>query len=710
MVAAIVQSLAGDEVSFGHCFSNVSGLTAGDPVRIESASATIYCRLAWDLARRFAAPDRVALDSWQRAALGADDGTQVEVTGIGSVQHLPVADMVELRLDRWSEPPSTDHGAGLPDFLRSSKYLLYPGLRFTYRPLGDRGSGDYQVTSVIAGGQAVDVATIGDALTHVVQRVRGTADWPATYDDIGGLDAVIVLLRREIELPMRRPDDLNAIGISPPPGVLLYGPPGTGKTMLAKAVAYHSGARTSFISGPEVASQHPTEAERVIRAAFTPGDRDAPQLLIIDDIDYLTPNRTAPGMPTSLLGLVQHLLDEPRRPVVIATTRRRDDIDPAIRRLGRIGRQIPIPAPGEDGRKAILAIHTRWMALAAPEAERDELLTDLARKTAGFVGADLEALCHEAGRIALRRAFPISVLESGTAEAQGPLLVMPDDWQEALTLVTPSAIGGPIVDIPPTGFGDVAGLRNTVTTLTERLVLPLMRPGIFAEAGLRMERGVLLYGPPGTGKTLLARAIAHECGCRFIAVRGPELLTKWFGESEQAVRDLFDRARSVAPCVVFFDEVEAIARRRTGGAHDSGAADRVVDQLLAEIDGLVDLGQIAIIGATNDPHSLEPALLRPGRLGLHIEVPLPDVEGRKELFAMYLDHEGLPSRLDEYAELTTGMSGADIAMIAREARLNALRRAGFDRIVPVTHQDVIAGVDASRAALRQPDSTTAQRR
>jgi transitional endoplasmic reticulum ATPase len=698
MATAVVQGLAASDVNFGHCFSSVEGLDAGVAVRISSGAAVIYCRVAWDLNQVITVTGQVALDSWQCAALAVRDGSEVEVTGV-DWRGLPTADFVELRLTRWSGPLA-DHSTGLPDFLRSGNYLLYPGMRFGYKPLGQNGNGEYTLTTVMVAGQAVEVARAGAELTHVVQRVRGAADWPPTYDDIGGLDSELALLRREIELPLRRPDDLRTVGISPQSGVLLYGPPGTGKTLVARAVGYHSGARVTFISGPELGSRSAPDAERALREAFAAeSDTDTAKLLIIDDIDYLTPNRATPGASASLLGLVQRLLDEPGRPVVIATTSRRDEIDPAIRRLGRIGRQVPVPAPSEADRRAILTIHTRGLPLAAAEANRAALLEDLARRTAGFVGADLEALCHEAGRLALRRAFPAEVLESSMPEPQAPLQIEREDWEEALTLVTPSAIGGEVSEVPPTTFDDVAGLRDTVAALKERLVFPLSRPEVFADAGLRMERGVLLYGPPGTGKTLLARAIAHECGCRFMSVRGPELLTKWFGESEQAVRDLFDRARSIAPCVVFFDEIEAIARRRTGGAHDAGAADRVVNQLLAEIDGLVDLGQVAIIGATNDPQSIDPAILRPGRLGLHIEVPLPDRDGRRETFEMYLPEADLRSHCTEYAERAIAASGADIAMIAREARLNALRRVGFEKASPVAHEDVIAALASRRNAL-----------
>jgi transitional endoplasmic reticulum ATPase len=714
MPTAEVYALTASDVSFGDCYTNVSGILAGEPARITAGhNAAIYCRRVWhpELEGAFRGSSQIALDAWQRAALGVQDGDTVLVEGISEAE-VPVADLVELRLTRWTGP-RVDHSAGLPDFLRANRYLLYPGLRFGYQPLGGAGTGVYQVTLVKSGGQSVAVARVAGELVYNVRPDHGTGDWPPSYDEIAGLDSVVALLRREVELPLRRAKELAAVGVKPPAGVLLYGPPGTGKTMLARAVAHSSGARVTFVSGPELAGRPLSTCEGELRAAFAANEPDqVPGLVVIDDLDFLAPPRNRPGPTAPLLGLLQQLLDQPNRPIVLATTSKRDEIEPAIRRLGRIGRQIRVPAPSENDRKAILQVHTRWLPLAlspadqeegaAPphESTRSELLSELARKTAGFVGADLEALCHEAGCLALRRAFPLGVLESEEPEAQAPLQIERSDWDEALKLVTSSVIDSDVSDVPLTKFADVAGLPETVTTLRERLVYPVSRPEIFAAAGLHMERGVLLYGPPGTGKTLLARAVANECGCRFMAVSGSELLTKWFGESEQAVRDLFDRARAAAPCVVFFDEIDAIARRRSGGDQDGGASDRVVSTLLAEIDGLIDLGQVSIIGATNDKDKIDPALLRPGRLGLQIEVRLPDTAGRRELFAMYLP-EALKGECGQWADQSPGLSGADIRMIAREAALNALRRAGFERPEPVRADDVTAALAARVSAMRQ---------
>jgi transitional endoplasmic reticulum ATPase len=709
VTTATVTELPPGAVSFGYCYSNVAGLVGGEPVLVRAESGTtIYCRLSWDLEGRVRGAGRIALDADQCAALGARDGARVAVDGLRSAD-LAAADFVDVRLTRWSgdqtERSAAEQGVGLPHFLQANRYLLYPGLRFGYQPPGGAAPADYEVAAVLAGGHPTEVATAGAGLACFIRPGHGSGDRVPSYLQVGGLESVIELLRREIELPLRRSSDLAAVGVRAPGGVLLYGPHGTGKTMLARAVAQHSGARVTFLSGAELASQPHAECERLLRAAFLPAGSDPnpaderPRLVVLDDLDFLAPDRSVPGADTHLLGLMHRLLDEPGRPVVLATTSRRDAIDPAIRGLGRIGRQIAVPAPGEEERKAILAVQTRWLPLSATGANRDELLAGLARQTAGFVGADLEALCRQAGALALRRAFPLDVLESEEPEAKAPLEICEDDWSEALTLVTPSAIDGNVIDVPYTTFADVVGLSQTVATLRERLVFPLRHPEVFAAMGLRMERGVLLYGPPGTGKTLLARAVATECGCRFMALRGSELLSKWFGESEQAVRDLFDRARSLAPCVVFFDEIDAIARRRSGGAHDGGASDRVVNQLLAEIDGLIDLGQVSIIGATNSRESIDPALLRPGRLGLQIAVPAPDADGLRQLFEKYLP-ESLRDHCAQWAALSSGMTGADIAMIGREARLNTLRRTGFEQPSAVTAEDVTAAVDARRAALR----------
>jgi transitional endoplasmic reticulum ATPase len=698
VTTATVLELARGRTNFGYCYSNVAGLTPGEPVRVlTERGRPIYCTVSWYTEIIFSEPDQVALDAWQCAALGAGQGDPVSVVPLPA-DDLPPADFADLRLI--SAPgESNPYGGGLTSFLLSNRYLLYAGLRFCYQPPGDTAALEYEVVSVLADGQPVPVARPQAGLALYVRPGRRAAGWVPGYHHIGGLQPVIDVLRRDIELPLRKADEVASLGIRTPDGILLYGPHGTGKTTLARAVGQHSGAQVAFLSGAELASRPHADCEEALRSAFGGDGRgDAPCLIIIDDIDFIAPNRNVPGASTHLLGLLLRQLDEPGRPAVLATTTRRDAIDPAVQRLGRIGQQVAVPAPGEQERRAILEVQTRWLPLSATAEERGELLTGLARRTAGFVGADLEALCRQAGSLALRRTFPDEVLESNEPEERAPLEIQDSDWERALTLITPSAVNVDVSEVPLTTFDDVVGQPRTVAALRERLILPLRHPEVFAQAGLSVERGVLLYGPPGTGKTLLARAVAHECDRRFMAVRGSELLSKWFGESEQAVRDLFDRARALAPCVVFFDEIDAIARRRSGGEHDGGTSDRVVNQLLAEIDGFLDLGQVTVIGATNNRQSMDPALLRPGRLGLQIEVPLPDAGGRRALFRKYLP-ENVHEHCADFGDRSAGMSGADIAMVGRESRLNALRRVGFEKAAPVAAEDVVDALEARRRGL-----------
>ncbi|MEU6293096.1 AAA family ATPase [Streptomyces sp. NPDC046988] len=720
-----IRNLADDEVIHGHCYTNAPGAAAGDLLRVTSPHAVVYCRVAWDLSDRFGTEPEIALDRWQRTALGGTPGTPVSVRREDG--HLPVAREVRLDLLRGTAAS----GAELRDFLAVGRYPLYPGLRFSHRPLGAAGDGadaygEYVVERVAADAADVPVAEVGPLLDVVVRRSPALRAVQPGYEDLGGIDHVVGLLRREIEVPLRRADDLRRLGVHAPAGILLHGPPGTGKTTLARAVSTRcaeDGVRTVVLRGPALVTQQREDAEASLREALHPvADGAPPRLVVLEDVDYLAPARDTPVAGGSMLGLLHELLDRPDRPVIIATTSRPDDVDAAIRRLGRLGQGIRMPLPSEDDRRAILAIHTRDLSLAAEdEAARTELLRDLAARTSGFVGADLAALCHEAGRVALRRAFPLELLDTGpdgdgpdagppagdpdgteawrrpdtqgqTLEPVCALRIQEADWTAALTLVTPSVIGGVVPELPDTGFADVVGLDATVTQLRERLILPLQSPGLFAEAGVRVERGVLFHGPPGTGKTLLARALAHECDRRFLSIRGPELLNQWFGESERAVRDLFERARQLAPSILFFDEVDALAPRRTNGTGDGGAANRVVNQLLAELDGLEDLGQVTVVAATNNHERIDPALLRPGRLGLHIEVPLPDLAGRQALFALYLPPGTVDEHHAEYARMADGMSGAGIAMAAREARLAALRRGGFQQALPVCHDDVLEGL------------------
>jgi transitional endoplasmic reticulum ATPase len=695
MANAEVMALPENAVSYGHCYSNVAGLTGGELVEIESTATTIFCRVAWDISELLDAPSQVALDRWQCASLGSAHGQSVQVS-VRNGADIPLATSVELMpLHGAGE---SEHTLGIRDFLSGGHYVLYPGLQFAYRPLAGADVDEYVVVRVRTGELDVELAALDRSVDVVVRPALGTRSANPGYGDLGGLDDVVALLRRDIELPLRRPTHLRQIGVLAPAGVLLCGPPGIGKTLLARAVAARCEVDVIMLSGPSLVSQPRADVESALRAALRTVEPGAqPRLVIIDDLDYLAPGRDVPGAPVSYLGVLQELLDQTGRPVVLATTSKPDDIDPQIRRLGRLGRQVQLPLPADDDRRAILEIHTRDLALEAKDdTDRSELLRDLAARTSGFVGADLAELCHEAGRIALRRAFPVDVLESEDPRPAAPLTIAASDWLEALTFVTPSALGRVVTETPQTTFADVAGLDATVRDLRERLVMPLQNPELFAEAGLRVERGILLYGPPGTGKTLLARAIANECGRRYLSVRGPELLNQWFGESERAVRDIFEKARNFAPSILFFDEIDALVPRRSGGTTDGGAANRVVNQVLGELDGLQDLGQVTVIGATNNAKRIDPAALRPGRLGLHIEVPLPDTAGRRSLLRLYLPDGWDAAQIDEYAAQSEGMAGADVAMVAREAKLAALRRGGFAHLVQPEHGDVIIGLDRVR--------------
>jgi transitional endoplasmic reticulum ATPase len=489
-----------------------------------------------------------------------------------------------------------------------------------------------------------------------------------TYEDIGGLDDELEAVRETIELPLSEPDLFRELGIDPPKGVLLHGPPGTGKTLIAKAVANEVDAHFVSVSGPEVMRKYKGESEERLREVFEEARENAPSVVFFDEIDSIGGKREDDAdMESRVVAQLLSLLDglEARgEVVVIGATNRVDAIDPALRRPGRFDREIEIGVPDRTGRREILGVHVRAMPLAGDvDVER------VADRTHGFTGADLEALATEAAMSALRR-----VRDDPEADVE----ITRADFERALAAVEPSAMREFVVEYPETGFDSIGGLDEQKSTLREAIEWPLSYPALFEETDTDPPTGILLHGPPGTGKTMLARAVAHESGVNFIRVAGPELVDKYVGESEKAVRELFERARQTAPCVVFFDEIDAIAGAR-GGEND--VSERIVSQLLTELDAAAANPALSVLAATNRKDALDPALLRPGRLERHLLVPAPDRAARAAILDVHLEGKPLADDVDRdgLAAETEGMTGADIEALVREATMLAIRSAAGEK-------------------------------
>ena len=498
-----------------------------------------------------------------------------------------------------------------------------------------------------------------------------------TYEDIGGLDEELEQVREMIELPMRHPELFQQLGIEPPKGVLLHGPPGTGKTLMAKAVASEIDAHFSNISGPEIMSKYYGESEEQLREVFEEAEENAPAIVFIDEVDSIAPKRGETSgdverrVVAQLLSLMDGL-DDRGDVIVIGATNRVDALDPALRRGGRFDREIEIGVPDKEGRKEILQVHTRGMPLV------DGIdLDQYAENTHGFVGADLASLAKEAAMNALRRIRPELDLEQDEIDAEilESMSVTRADFKDALKGITPSAMREVFVEVPDTTWESVGGLEDTKERLRETIQWPLDYPEVFQAMDMEAAKGVLLYGPPGTGKTLMAKAVANEANSNFISIKGPELLNKYVGESEKGVREVFEKARSNAPTVVFFDEIDSIAGERGRGMGDSGVGERVVSQLLTELDGLEELEDVVVIATTNRPDLIDSALLRPGRLDRHVHVPVPDGDARRAILEVHTREKPLADdvALEKLASDTDGSVGADIEAVAREASMAATR-------------------------------------
>lgn len=536
----------------------------------------------------------------------------------------------------------------------------------------------FVVTTIIPTNGAGIIATSTDFAIGSVPKTGNKAIPRVNYEDIGGLRHEIQKVREMIELPMRHPEIFDRIGIEAPRGVLLFGPPGTGKTLLAKAVANETNANFYSIGGPEIMSKFYGESEERLRETFKQAQENAPSIIFIDEIDSIAPKREEVSgdvekRVVSQLLTIMDGLESRGKVVVIGATNRPDALDPALRRPGRFDREIEIGIPDQKGRQEILEIHTRGMPLT-----EEVKLSSIAKVTHGFVGADLEAVCREAAMKSLRNVLPEINLEESKipVETLNKIKIKPQDFETALKEVQPSALREVYVQSPNVKWTEIGGLESIKEELREAIEWPLKHSDLFIEADIVPPKGLLLYGPPGTGKTLIAKAVATNSDANFISIKGPELLSKWVGESEKGIREVFRKARQASPCVVFFDELDSVApRRSSSGSGDSHVGDRLVSQLLTEMDGLQDLNGVVVIGATNRPDIIDEALLRPGRFDRILEIPLPDNDSIKEILRIHMVRKPIDKsvELNKLVELCKGLSGADIAALVNAAALSAIK-------------------------------------
>ena len=700
-----------------------SGPAAGDGVAAPSPAAlrlSVVETRREDIGRGI-----VRLDPRSLAALAAEAGDVLEITGQKKTY---AKAMPSLREDRGRRTIRIDGvtrlnaGVWLDQSVAVKKATFETARRVTVAPIGGAHLGEDDIDYVAGrldgraatAGDRVRVALIGGShrdFTILDTEPAGAvligpqtslalgeapsdadaAEEVTTYDDLGGLRHEIGRIREMVELPLAHPEIFERLGIAPPKGVLLYGPPGCGKTLLARAVAHEADAYFIHVSGPEIIREHYGQSEERLRRIFDEARRYAPCIVFFDEIDALAPRRDSVEgelerrVVAQLLSLMDGL-ESRGEIIVMAATTRPDSLDPALRRPGRFDREITIPVPSAAARREILMIHSRGMPLAA-DVDREKL----AEAAHGFTGADLAALCREAAMASLRRHLPLLVPDAGglAREVLAAIEVTMADFAEALAEITPSGLREFAIDVPEVAWDAVAGLDEVKQALEEAIAWPLRAPALFARLRLEPPRGILLHGPPGNGKTLIVKALASRGQMNFISVKGPQLLSKYVGESERALRELFQRARQAVPCLVFLDELDALAPRR--GGERSDAADRVVSQLLTELDGIEALRGVCVIAATNRPDMVDEALLRPGRLDYRIEVPKPDRGLRQAIIERRLHERPLAPDVDaaRLAAETEGMSAAEVGFLCDRATLIALRR--------VLPQDDIARLEITPA-------------
>ena len=643
------------------------GLSTGDVVEISGNRRKTHV-LLWSSQQQDYGRRLIRVDGYTRnnLGIGIDDNVFIRKVKTAKAEQVVLSPAEELNVVGLEEH--------LPELLEGrvvTKGDMIP-VNMVGRKIG------FLVTTIIP---TNDPAIIDAGTEFVIGSVpkSGAKGVPrVNYEDIGGLRNVIQKVREMIELPMRHPEIFDRIGIEAPRGVLLYGPPGTGKTLLAKAVANETNANFYSIGGPEIMSKFYGESEERLRETFKQAQENSPSIIFIDEIDSIAPKREEVSgdvekrVVSQLLTLMDGL-ESRGKVVVIGATNRPDALDPALRRPGRFDREIEIGIPDQFGRSEILEIHTRGMPLT-----QDVNLESIAKITHGFVGADLEAVCREGAMRSLRRVLPEINLEESKIpiETLNKIKITWEDFENALKDVQPSALREVYVQKPNVQWTDVGGLQEVKEELKEAIEWPLKHADLFAQADIIPPKGLLLYGPPGTGKTMIAKAVASTSEANFISIKGPELLSKWVGESEKGIREVFRKARQAAPCIVFFDELDSVAPHRSGGeAGDSRVTERIVSQLLTEMDGLEDLKGVVVIGATNRPDIVDEALLRPGRFDRLLEIPLPDNDARKEILKIHTSKKPLDKTvsLDKLVELTKGYSGADIAALVNAAAMSAIK-------------------------------------
>ncbi|HXV88513.1 MAG TPA: CDC48 family AAA ATPase [Nitrososphaeraceae archaeon] len=645
-------------------------LSTGDALEISSIGkkTTVLC---WPAREKDTGKGLVRIDGYLRNRLdvGINDSVEIKKVQSKSAEKVTLAPTEPLRI--------VGAEGYLQEYLLGG--LLSTGDIFPLTIMGQRV--DLVVISTKPSGPVLmedsTEVTVSEESEKAIQVAKGDGAPSISYEDIGGIKNEVSRLREMIELPLRHPELFKRLGVEAPKGVLLHGPPGTGKTLLAKAVAHETNANFYTIGGPEIMSKFYGESEERLREVFKKAEENAPAIIFIDEIDSIAPKREEVSgeverrVVAQLLSLMDGMSSR-GKVVVIGATNRINAIDPALRRPGRFDREIEIGVPDRDGRLEILQIHTRGMPL-----EKDVDLGVIANMSHGFVGADLQAVAKEAGIRALRRVLPEIDLttENIPSDILKKIVVTMDDFLSVIKEIEPSALREVFVEIPDVKWDDIGGLEDVKQELQEAVEWPLKYQGLFLHSDATPPKGILLYGPPGTGKTLMAKAAAHESEANFISIKGPELLSKWVGESEKGVREVFRKARQAAPCIVFFDEIDAIAPTRGGMGSDSHVTERVISQLLTELDGLEVLSNVIIIGATNRPDIIDAALLRPGRFDRLLYVPPPEKDSRIKIFKIHTSKKPLAHdvKIETLAAQTEGYTGADIAALASAAVMLALR-------------------------------------